>query len=93
MNCVWMAKNRGEQLHIRIDDAVKTDLKMIADYNGQTMSGMVYQLILQAIRRAKADEPQVFAITPEPKIALRKLPDLGEVGKPIEKAARKKKAG
>jgi hypothetical protein len=62
MNYQWMAKNRGEQLHIRIDDTVKTDLKIIADYNGQTMSGMVYQLILQAIRRAKAEEPQAFAL-------------------------------
>ena len=59
-----VVKRKQEQLHIRIKEDFKEDLRLVSEANGQTMSGYVYLLIAQAIRKAKTEMPEVFATKP-----------------------------
>jgi hypothetical protein len=62
---------KSEQIHIRIKQDIKHDLQILADSRGLTMSAFVHSLIVQAIRRERAENgasafAQVLAAPPGP---------------------------
>lgn len=61
MNYFVVAKTKDDHLHIRLKPSVKEDLKTLAELRGMTMSGLVYSMIVRAIREEKMQFPALFA--------------------------------
>ena len=49
------------RLNLRITDEFRSDIELLADYHGLSMSSYAHSLLVKAVRREKAELPEMFS--------------------------------
>ena len=55
-----VVRTKDERINIRISPKTKIELEAVAELRGTSMSGVIHQAIVRAIRDERAADPKVF---------------------------------
>lgn len=57
---VMTKQTKGKLVNFRVRDDLKREFEIVAELRGTTLSGLIHQLLVKAVREEKEREPQAF---------------------------------
>lgn len=86
---VMTKQNKGKLVNFRVREDLKREFEITAELRGTTLSGLIHQLLVKAVREEKDREPQAFGIVKLESLKITKA----ENGGKVNEGGTKRKAG